>query len=363
MTEKFFRKIFLLVIAFILGADMLFSQSLTDPASEYARIREIAFSGDHLQAEKEARKLVNAYPEYGDARILLARVVAWQKNYDKATMILDTLLLKEPDNRDALELKNDIENWSGQESAAKAESSTNIIGGYSFDTFREPYPRFWQVFKAGISNKFLWGTGALYANIGNININGEYPDRKTEFQLEAEAWPVLSARHYAYLCYAYSPGIYFPGHRAAGEIWQVMPHGWSISAGLNYYYFDRSIFISGISVEKYLKGYWLSAKGFVYFKDDGPTTSAYFNARRYFNDDNYFQLTVGAGTAPDEPFDIRTDISRLSATTFRIAYNKKTKSKITYRISAGYSYEEYAEAAWRNRYDGSIVITIPVKRR
>jgi len=90
-----------------------------------------------------------------------------------------------------------------------------------------------------------------------------------EFQLEGEAWPKLSDKNYAYLSYAFSPGKYFPGHRAAVEVWQVLPEGWAVSAGLTYYRFDRNIFISVLSVEKYINRFWLNLRGFLYFKDDG----------------------------------------------------------------------------------------------
>ena len=62
---------------------------------------------------------------------------------------------------------------------------------------------------------------------------------------------------------------YFPTHRAAVELWQILPAGWAVSGGLNYYYFDRNIFIALASVEKYLGKYWFSGKCYVYFKDGG----------------------------------------------------------------------------------------------
>ena len=142
----------------------------------------------------------------------------------------------------------------------------------------------------------------------------------------------MTKKNYAYFDYAFSNGSYFPRHRAALEVWQNLPSGWAISAGLNYYYFDRNIFIASASVEKYIGKYWLSAKSFIHFKDKGPTTSFYVNARRYFTDSDYFQVTAGTGTAPDEPFDIQTDLMRLSANSIRMAYNLSVTNKIMIRI-------------------------------
>ena len=335
------------------------SQQIRNPEAEYVRIRSMAFDGDYSGAAVAARKLVNAYPAYGDARILLGRILAWQKDFKQAAAVIDTLLITEPDNADALSARRDISLWSKDASPV----ATDIRAGYSFDTFSEPFSRFWQVFKAGAGHRFNWGPASAGLNIGNINIGEPVPADATEVQFEAEAWPTLSEKNYAYLAYAFSPGDYFPRHRAAVEVWQVLQKGWAVSAGLNYYYFDRNIFIAGLSVEKYISKYWFSVKGYVYFKDDGPTSSFYLNGRRYFNNTDYFQLTLGTGTAPDEPFDVQTDVMRLSANSLRLIYNVSAGGKLTIRIGAGYSREEYSEALLRNRFEGNINFIYAIKMK
>jgi YaiO family outer membrane protein len=346
-----------LFIPGLLNISQLLSQESIDPEAEYLRIRTIAFNGEYETAAVAARKLVNAFPSYGDARILLGRILAWQKEYSQAAAVIDTLLKTEPDNADALAARRDISLWSKERSAV----TTDLRTGYSFDYFTEPYTRFWQVFTVGAGHKFNWGPAAAYVNIGNLITDEETNLEATEVQFELEAYPTLSKKNYAYLDYAYSPGTYFPTHRAAVEIWQVLPAGFAVSAGLNYYYFDRNIFIALASVEKYLGKYWLSGKVYVYFKDDGPTASFYLNARRYFNDFNYLQLTLGTGTAPDEPFDIQSDIMRLSAQSARLTYNFAVNGKFTVRLGAGYSREEYEESVMRNRFEGNINLIYALK--
>ena len=354
-------KLILLLLARLLQVTLLFSQE--EPANaeyEYYRIRSIAFSGDHETASAEARKLVNKYPEYGDARILLSRIIAWQKDYGTALSTIDTLLISDPENSDALLLRNDIIRWS----KGGDLSSTEIIAGYSFDKFAEPYSRFWQVLKAGAGRKSGWGSASVYLNAGNVKTQTDASTvSATEFQIESEAYPKLSSKNYAYLAYAYSPGKYFPRHRAAVEIWQDLPSGWNLSAGLNYYFFDRNIFIAMASVEKYAGKFWFSGKTFFYLKDQGLTLSVYLIARRYLNDDDYFQLIAGTGTAPDEPFDIITDLGRLSANSLRVTYNNKISDRVTIRIGAGFSDEEYAESAWRNRYEGNITFFYSINKK
>lgn len=358
MNWRVFLLIIILISTRLFVSATLLSQEIADPEAEYARIRAMAFDGKLDIASADARKLVNSYPSYGDARVLLGRILAWQKDYTNAAAVIDTLLISEPFNADALSAKSDIIKWSEQ----NPQVSTGIRSGYSFDTFSEPYKRYWQVFNAGAEHRFNWGLAAAGINIGNAIIGDPAPD-KTEWQLELEAYPKLTAKNYAYLAYAFSPGIYFPGHRAAVEIWQVLPAGWAVSAGLNYYYFDRNYFITLASVEKYVGRYWLSLRGYFYFKDNGLTTSGYLNVRRYFNDIDYLQLTIGAGTAPDEPFDIQTDLMRLSAYSIRMAYNVSLTPKLIMRVGTGYSYEEFLENTWRNRFEGNINFIYAIKMK
>ena len=347
-----------LVVFLIICSDPLLSQQINNPEAEYSRIRTLAFEGNYSEAAAAARRLVNAFPTYGDARILLGRILAWQKDYDQAAAVIDTLLTREPDNEDALAAKRDISLWSKENTPV----ATDIRAGYAFDTFKEPYSRFWQIFKAGAGHQFNWGPAAAGINIGNLI--AKTPDiNATEVQFEAEAWPTLSNKNYAYLAYAFSPGKYFPNHRAAVELWQILPKGWAVSAGLNYYYFDRNIFIGGLSVEKYVRNYWFSLKGFVYFKDEGPTSSFFLNGRRYFNSTDYLQITLGTGTAPDEPFDVQTDVERLSANSIRLYYYAAVTKRVRIRIGAGYSREEYDEDILRNRFEGNINLIYAIKMK
>lgn len=351
--------VFNILVTILLNTIPILSQNVINQESEYLRIKIIAFDGDYATAAAAARKLVNMFPSYGDARILLGRILAWQKDYINAAAVIDTLLLKDPGNEDALSARRDILLWSKDNTPV----STDIRAGYSFDSFKEPYTRLWQIFKAGAGHRFKWGPASAGLNIGNIRIGEPSPADATELQIEAEAWPNITNKNYAYLTYAYSPGSYFPRHRAGVEVWQILPAGWAVSAGLNYYYFDRSAFIALASVEKYIGKYWLSLKGFVYFKDNGPRTSIYLNVRRYFNDKDYFQVTLGTGAAPDEPFNIQTDLTRLNANTIRLAYNLSMTHKLIMRIGTGYSREEYRETTWRNRFEGDINFIYAIKMK
>lgn len=337
----------------VMTAGMLHSQTVTNPEEEYSRIRSLAFDGNYAEAEPAARKLVKEYPEFGDARVLLGRIIAWQGRYDEAAAVIDTLLATEPQNTDALSALTDIRRWS-RDRSQQVTAPTDIRAGYMFDTYGEPYKRFWQVFTLGAGHRFSWGTAVASVNYGHINIGEPSNTSDGDFQLAAEAWPELTRNNYAYVAYAYSDGPWFPRHRAALEIWQSLPAGLAVSAGVNYYYFDHNIFLGTVSLEKYFGQYWFSGRAYFHFKDIGVTTSFFLNARRYLGTTDYVQLTLGTGTAPDEPYDIITDLERQKASSVRITWFNQINPWWSFRIGAGYSYEKYSATSNRNRFEGSI---------
>jgi YaiO family outer membrane protein len=355
MQKIVYRSLILAVLLAMIAGLSLVAQTVDDPESEYARIRSLAISGNYAEAETAARVLVKEYPGYGDARVLLGRILAWQGHYNEGAAVIDTLLAVEPDNADALEAVRDIRRWSRDRSQQNTPP-TDIRAGYLFDTYSEPYERLWQVFSLGAGHRFSHGTVVASVNLGHISPESLAGSHSNNVQFAAEAWPELTATNYAYVAYAYSPGKWFPRHRAALELWQSFPAGWALSAGANYYYFDRSIYLGTVSLEKYLSNYWLSARAYFHFKDIGVTTSFYLNARRYFGTTDYLQLTLGTGTAPDEPYDIIADLERQKATGVRVTYFNQINSNWSVRVGAGYSREKYSDTGSRNRFEGNIGI-------
>lgn len=351
------------LIALLLVISFTFSVSLAqenhDPESEYQQIRSLAFRGNYAEAETASRNLLKRVPAYGDTRILLGRILAWQKRYDEALAAIDTLLATEPENSDAIEARKEISTWQWDNSPVKTEINT----GYSFDRFKLPYDYSFQIVTAGATHRFKFGKGTFNLNFGRHITGGDLPSSKNELQLEASIWPRFSAHNYAYLDYAFSNGSFFPSHRFAAEFWQILPARWSVSAGVNYYFFTSGIPIADFSVEKYLGKFWFSGKEYVYFKKGGAATAFYFNSRWYFTDADYLQLTLGAGAAPDEPYDLTTDLNRQSAYSIRIAYRFTAARDFSLKINAGYSREEYSTGTWRNRFEGGVSMIYSIRSK
>lgn len=353
MRSSGYISLLFVLAVMVLTAGVIHGQTVADPEQEYTRIRSLAMAGEYSVAEPAVRALVKQYPEYGDARVLLGRILAWQGRYDEGAAAIDTLLMSDPDNRDAAEALRDIRRWSRDRSQQNTPP-TDIRAGYLFDTYSEPYDRLWQVFSLGAGHRFSWGSAVATVNMGHINLGAPIDITGNSLQIGAEAWPELTPKNYAYLAYAFSPGQYFPRHRAALEVWQTLPAGWAVSAGLNYYYFDRSIYIATASLEKYTGNWWFSGRGYFHFKDIGVTTSLFLTARRYIGTTDFLQLTLGTGTAPDEPYDIITDLERQKASSIRLTWFNQINSNWSFRIGMGYSYEKYSASDYRSRFEGSI---------
>lgn len=356
--------IYLLLVS--IGQYSVAQEEYSEAELEYLRIREVAFKGKLDEARRDAYFLLRSNPGYGDAAVLLARITAWQGLYEPAIGILDSLLLIQPGNTDAMEARDQISGWiissSSNETvpgslddhaADTSDYSKSLIvrGGYYFDSFQEPYSRFWQLFSAGAEYSSSIGKIAGGINLGHLYTSTPQISRTTELQLSAEAYPVISDRIYSYLAWSYSPGEHFPTHYGATGLWYSFSNGWVASAGGSFFYFDRAIFIPYIMGEKYLSRYWFSARTRVHFKEPGSTVSLNISARRYFTDINYIQLSAGFGTAPDEPWDISADMDRQKATSVNLLGNIMIGKRFIARGGFGYSSEQYADATRRNRFE------------
>ncbi len=380
--------------------------------NKFNTIRKLAFDGQYEKSRFQAFELLKEEPEYNDVTLLIARTYLWEQKYDSAQVYIDKVLETDPDNLEAKvaqldlayfsENMRDVQNLatplvkqypdsiSYREKLAVAlntmENKTDAITqadsiltldslnhialgiknqlnpappyeltlGYSFDHFSDPYKRWWHLYTAGLKKSTPWGSLEGRINVGYLKATSTTTETATEVQAEMESYIHLSKLTYGMLSYGYSPHDYFPKHKAAIEVWQKLPQGFVASLGMRYYYWNEDILIGTASLEKYLGKFWLCLRGYAHFKDIGVTGSAYFTARRYFTNTNYWQVTLGMGAAPDEPFDIKTDLERLNAYSIRALYHRKLNDRWKLNAGLGYAYEEYYNNKYRNRLDGII---------
>ena len=93
-----------------------------DPGNRDARVwlaRALGFSGDFSGAEEEYRKVLSAFPGDVEARLGLADVMAWQKRYREAMLILVDLGKERPEDPQVWVRMGRVEFWSGKPEEAK----------------------------------------------------------------------------------------------------------------------------------------------------------------------------------------------------------------------------------------------------
>jgi YaiO family outer membrane protein len=229
---------------------------------------------------------------------------------------------------------------------------TELFGYYSYDHFSVPYVRNWHMLTAGGEIPIKYGKLIPSLNAGYL---AGAASPATDLQMNLDAYLNLGKTTYALVAYGFSPNgelNYFPGHRVAAELWQALPKGFGISAGMRYFYWNQHFTFLTFSAEKYAGNYWFSFRNYLFFKDYGVSGSYYLSARRYFDTRfNYLTLTLGYGTAPDEPINVVSDLERLSAVSGRIEFSKKLSPGVRGVAMVGYAWEEYVDQEYRSRID------------
>jgi YaiO family outer membrane protein len=355
-----------------------------NPEEEFARMRMLASEGDYDDAKQIGYSLLNDNGEYFDVALFLARIHGWESSFDSAFILIDWVLAGTPDLYEAYETCADLAYWENNlqklDSCARGAAELKpdsgavferyrlalqqtlprpkkpeIFAYYSYDHFSVPYQRNWHMLTAGGELPIKQGTLIPFLNGGYFA--GDLPS-KTDIQINVDAYLTLGKKNYAMLGYGFSPhGVanFFPGHRGAAEVWQILPRGFALSGGIRYFYWDRHFWFLTLSGEKYSGNYWFNFRTYLFFKDYGISGSYYLSARRYFATEfDHLTLTLGYGTAPDEPILVVSDLDRLNALSGRLAFSKKISPRVRLNTMVGYAWEEYANQQYRNRIDARV---------
>jgi YaiO family outer membrane protein len=371
-----------LLICCLLSLPAQENQQANNPEMEFARMRELAADKDYVHAKQIGYDLLEANEAYHDVALYLARIHGWESSFDSAYALIDRVVEMEPGLYEAYATCADLAYWqnnkqkleecSGRAIEIEPDSAgafdsyilalqrapslsrqTELFGMYSFDHFSKPYVRNWHMLTAGAELPIKHGTIIPYINAGYQAGGNNTPASDVQFNLDA--YLTLGRLNYALLALGFSPDgqlNYFPGLRAAAELWQALPKGFGLSAGLRYFYWDQSFTFLTFSAEKYAGNYWFVFRNYLFFKDYGVSGSYYLTARRYFESRyDFLSLTLGYGTAPDEPIDVISDLDRLNAVSARLEFSKKITPDIRLVSMLGYAWEEYADQEYRNRYD------------
>lgn len=350
------------------------------------------------EARALCRKALGRSPEYHDIRIHLARLHAWDSQYDEARREIQIVLTRQPKNAEARAVAIDIEVWSDHPHEAirladqamaldpknpewpyrkaRALRSLKDLPGalavvqvaLSLDENHQPsrllrddlkelvqrskisldvgYETFNQTFDP-------WKTVSLSLghrfDLGSVILRGNRVERFGSWgtQVELDAYPHIAEGTYAYLNVGHSEDSIFPKSSQGAELYHNFPAGIEASLGLRRLVFSSATTIYTGSIGKYYGNGLYSLRLNSTPSSVGSSLSGALSARIYQEDaDSYVSLTVGMGVSPDQPA-WSEEVLRLRSRKASLALQKRLSRFWIASTGAGWERQEYLPERFR----------------
>lgn len=306
-----------------------------------AAINNELWAEEYNQALTLAERATLVFPNDPDILIRKAKAMNSLHQTDDAILLLTDFLRTSPDSPEVKDLLETL----------KAGHRINSIGiSYTLDYFNNTDP--WHLAYLQYKRKTKFGTV-----IGRFNYASRFGS--TGYQLEADAYPTLTTKSYAYVNVGYSPGSLFPVFRLGMDYNRKFPNAFEGSVGFRYLDFRTSkVMIYTGHIGKYIGNYWIAFRPFIVPDSNKVSISGFITARRYFSTaDDYVGLQIGYGTSPDDRYRLLTNQSlRLTGYNSRISYNHIFNKRWILNVSGAYAYEEYFTASFRSKITFDIAI-------
>ncbi|MEM9001299.1 MAG: YaiO family outer membrane beta-barrel protein [Bacteroidota bacterium] len=299
----------------------------------FMEARKIAFEGDRIQARYSLQQILQDYPQYTDAEVLLAKTYSWDGNYDEARKRLNRMTSTEKPSRAmwlaavkneiyannlniALGLANkalkhlgndteieelkrkiidDIEQSQLIHNILKKEKrETHLKNTLSMASAVEVFDLIFEpMYYSTVEYQRTTTIGTI---LPRINYSERFDIRGVQY--ETELYPTITEKVYGYFNYGFSDAITYPKHKAAAELYLALPKSFEASLGARYLAFqddDASIFTGSFGM--YRGNYYLSLRPYVTRQDNGETGfSGNALIRKYLkNGYNYLGLRLGYG--------------------------------------------------------------------
>lgn len=234
--------------------------------------------------------------------------------------------------------------------AQSADSLKNSIAiTYDYQHFEQSATN-WHIAGLSYTKK---NKGSTY--IGNLRYANRF--KKSGWQAEGEAYPILSKKVYAYTSLSYSADMpVFPKWRAGTSLFVSFAKTWEAEGGLRYLYFDKNIFIGTAGISKYLGLWLLNFRSFASLTNEFNDPSFFLSARRYFkNEKDYGWIQIGTGFSPDETRNVQyVSNNSLSSKLILAGVRKTLIHNLAGIFSAGWSKDELVQDVYDHRFYGTI---------
>lgn len=349
-----------IILSFIgWGQDTAYNE-LTE--GSYEQAYQMAYNGKHKLAKDILVNIAAKTPKDLKAKALLAKTYTWGRQYKKARIQFNQLLIKERNNiqywisaiknelyagenatalglaNKALFYKNEdneilrlkklaeerIENrvypelgWfnTNQKISKKLKEQKSKKKEVNPETTEAKKEAF-SGSNFGINNSYtffserydpIFFSSISYKHqtkigsiIPKINLNNRSGNSGVQF--EVDMYPKFLKRFYAYLSYGYSNATIYPSHKASGDIYASLPGAFEFSAGGRYIVTQtQNITAITNSIGHYRGNYYFSLRSFINPRPGNLTRiSANFLTRKYLKDaENYMGISVGLGYSPE----------------------------------------------------------------
>lgn len=383
---------------------------VVDVEALFAQARELAYNKEYDASRAILHQILLVQPTYRDAALFKARTWLWEEKWAAGEFLADSLVKSDPTWTEAFWVRADALLWSGKFEAVLSlspvstwlQSDSMLLNwykarawhetkdyeqslvltralldagasypglrilhaanlqqsrqrhvqlDYQFSTFDAPIPN-WQWLSLEYAQKVL--TGPLL-------VRGTYINRFNlpSTQLEAEWYPRINKKTYAYAGLGIGNGLLFPGLRMGGEIFRDLPKSFEFSAGWRYILFpDSRIHSFTLAAGKYAGKYWLGVRPFIIPTAGNVYLTNTIQIRRYFGADNsWINFTYGVGNSPDLDFRLNSpdaapsnQLFLLAATLIRLDVQWKFTPQWSAKPFVELKNEEFLPGNFRTRF-------------
>lgn len=399
----------LLVALIFFGATNALTAQKIDLDAHFEKARNLAFEKQYDSSRALLDEILTINPNYRDAALLKARTWLWQEDWQKGLVAAESLLSTDTLWMEAFWLRADAllwsksyrqltsiqaaVNWSATDSLllkwykARAQHELknyeesllltrelldrgmtytglrllhlanlqqsrqrHVQLDYQFSTFDAPIAN-WQWLSLEYAQKFLSGP---------LLLRGTYINRfnLSSTQIEAEWYPRINQKTYAYAGLGIGNGVLFPALRLGGELFRDLPHGYEMSAGWRYIQFtDSRIHSFTLAAGKYAGKYWIGLRPFIIPTLGNIYLTNTLQIRRYVGDNSWINLTYGIGNSPDLDFRLNSpdaapsnQIFLLAATLVRLDVQWQIAPQWSVKPFAEIKNEEFLPGNFRSRF-------------
>ncbi len=406
------NKIILSVTFFLSVFSLLKAQNPLSSDELFKSARNAAFENKNYEKAKElAYEALAQSPGYADIDIFLGRIYAWNHDYDSAKVHFTKVLEADPENEDAGIAFSDLEYWNDHyqysldicnkslvyhpqsedlllrkaknlkalkqykeagivteellkkdqhnteahalAASLKDETSVNKITiSYENSSFDKQYNQAWHLGSLSYGRRTKFGTV-----IGRLNYANRFGSGGV--QAEADAYPHISKRFYAYVNLGYAgDAVVFPKYRAGFSLYANLPNSFEAELGYRYLYFSSATNIYTAAIGKYWKRFLFTGRTYITPAMSNVSQSYSINTRYYLKGaDDYIGLILGTGISPDDNnqnIQYGNKQNNLSSKKISVSFDHTFLKWNVISISAGLINQEYQPSLRGNQFNFSL---------